>query len=182
MRIKYYFLLICIFALTSCARSAPKATPLVKGEVVDFEAQVVDPDCVLKGNLVIEPFKSGEGVFADAQVSQASLTMVKGFVEVMKENPSALNVIIDEKTDKAEFFIKGYITKYDRPQGLINHVQKKRNVFAVEGKIINLATNRVIVRFSSSVQSLKEKNLNDFALMAGQRLASYLLGQDKELP
>jgi hypothetical protein len=182
MKIKYYFLLIFIFSLFACARANPKIVPSANESGVYFEAQVVDPSCVLKGDLVIEPFKSGEGVLADAEVSSASLNMVKGFVDVMKEYPSPLNVIIDDKTDKAVFFIKGYVTSYENPAGMINHVTKKCNIFAVEGKIVHLETNRVVVRFSSRVESFKEKSLSDFAYRIGKRLASYLLGQDQELP
>ncbi len=175
------FLIVAFFSI-SCARWMPKARPQASSEIVDFSAQIVDPHCLLKGNLVIEPFKPGEGVFADAQVSQASLTMVKGFVDTMSQGSSDLNVITDDQTEKALFFIKGYVIKFENPLGLMDRVKKARNTFAVEGKVINLETNRVLVLFSSVARSSQEKNINDCAYATGKRLADYLLSQSKEQP
>jgi len=182
MNSKYFFLFILFFSLGACSRGATKAIVEHSAELVHFEAEVVDPNCPLAGSLVIEPFKSGEGVFSNPEVSQASLMMVKGFADAMQEKPSPLNVIVDDKTDKAKFYIKGYVTAYQKPQGMMNRLKKVPNVFAVEGKLINLETDRVILRFSSRAQSIQDKDLNDFAYKSGQRLARYLLGQDKEKP
>jgi len=182
MNIKYFFPLVVVFLLTSCAHMAPKDVVPDHPYPVNFEADVVDPNCPLQGNVVIEPFKSGDGVFANDEVSQASLMMVKGFADLMQKGTPSLHVIIDEQTDKANFFIKGYITVYQKPEGMINRLKKKHNVFAVEGKMINLETNRVIIRFSSRVESAQEKNLGDFAYRIGERLAQYFLDQKKGSP
>jgi hypothetical protein len=147
---------------------------------VSFKAQVADGSRALRGYIVMEPFKAGENVAATPEVEQASLMMVKGFVESVSQAKSRLKVIIGEDISKAKFLVRGYIVAFDRPEGLIDYVQKKPNVVAVEGKVVSLEDSRVVVDFSSSVQSVEEKDFNGFAYKLGQRLASYLTGQDKK--
>ena len=179
MKLQYYFLFFLIFSLASCGRLPAKVVPKEDIKDVSFKAQMTDSGYTLKGDLVIEPFKSGENVPASLDVDQASLMMVKGFVEAMPQGNSPLKVITDSDTSRAKIFIKGYITKYEKSEGLMDYVQKKPNVLTVEGKVINLEDNRVIVDFSASIQSIEQSNFNDFAYKIGQRLAAYLVGQEK---
>ncbi|MCX5680902.1 MAG: hypothetical protein NT079_01220, partial [Candidatus Omnitrophica bacterium] len=110
---------------------------------VNFKAQVTGRNCALKGAIVIEPFKSGEDVPASSEVEQASLMLVKGCTEGMLEGSPSLKIITDKDTSRAKFFIKGYITKYKKSEGLIDYVKKEPNVLAVEGKVISLEDDRV---------------------------------------
>lgn len=179
MKLKFFIIFFLIFCLSACAKLPAKATPQqdtqdIKG--LAFKAQRIDTGN-LEGGLVIQPFKSGEGVEASAAIEQASLMMVKGFTEAMGRGNSAINVIVDNNTAKARFFIKGYIVKCEKSTGLVDYATKKPNVFAVEGKMVNLDNNRIVVDFSSSIQSLEKSDFSDFAYQIGQKLAAYLIEQ-----
>lgn len=178
-KLKFSFTLILILCLLGCAKVSVKPTPqqdTLDTKGLTFKAQRVDAGS-LEGGLVIQPFKSGEGVEASAAVEQASLMMVKGFTEVMEKGNSAIDVITDNNTSKARFFIKGYIVKCEKSTGLVDYATKKPNVFAVEGKMVNLDNNRIVIDFSSSIQSLEKSDLSDFAYQIGQKLAAYLVEQ-----
>jgi len=177
MKPKFFAIFLLIFCFSACAKLPAKATPKKDLGDVIFKAQRTDPGSTLEGGLVIQPFRSGEGVPASLETDQASLMMIKGFTEDMAQKKSAINVIIDNNTSKARFFIKGYITKYERSEGLVDYASKKMNVFAVEGKMVNLENNQIVAVFSASVQSIEKIDFNDSAYKIGQRLAAYLIEQ-----
>jgi hypothetical protein len=180
MKKRNIFIIGFILFLASCVRTPPKEA--IPETITSFKAQVADRAPALQGRMVIQPFRSGAGVPANPEMDQASLMLVKSFTESVNQDPSQLTVITDDSLSDAQFFMKGYITQYKKASGLVDRWRKKKNIFAVEGKIIDLRSDRVVVSFSAAIHSSEELDLSQLARKVGERVAAYVAGQDQELP
>lgn len=180
MKIKYIFILFSAAAIASCARASVREPK--PGMTLSFKAQIVENAPALKGKVVMQPFRPGEGVASNAVTDQASLMLVKGFTERLNQGSSDLLAVTDDSVSDAHFFIKGYVTQSEVPEGLMKRLRKKLSVFSAEGKMIDLSTERVIISFSVSAQSFERPSPSDLAYQVGARIAAYFIGQDKESP
>ncbi len=178
MKIKYIFFLFFACAMASCAR-APVREPDLE-TTLNFKAQIVESAPLLKGKVVMQPFRPGEGIASNAVTDQASLMLVKGFTERLNQGSLDLLAVTDGGVGDVQFFVKGYVTQSEIPQGLVNRLRKKPSVFAVEGKMIDLSADRVVISFSASAQSIERLSLSDLGRQVGARIADYFISQDKE--
>ena len=135
------------------------------------------------GKLLIIPFKVGENVELNDKIDKVSLRIVKGIADALIEGDSKFEILLAHNADEADVIIKGFITDF----GIVSKWKdllpgKKQISLSIEGKMIDMKTQRTICVFQDSREtSEKEENHNYLGLTIGHNIGQFILSDDKKV-
>ncbi len=180
MKKLWIILFCCLLSGPGCA-TQPAARPRNQVILKNRNNQVVDAQALKEGGkLAVIPFLPGEGVVASRKTESFSLMAVKGIVETLREEGSPFEVVMSEKAEEAQIFIKGFIIRMEKPGGLKRWLPGKK-VFraAVSGKMYRLETREVLLYFYEDIAQpvSGDNDMQELGYRLGRKIGQYIVAQ-----
>jgi hypothetical protein len=129
------------------------------------------------GSLLIIPFKAGAGVESTGELDNVALMIVRGISDAFKESSSNFKILDADHADQADFIIKGHITGRGKSSRWKRWVLlKDKNFLRVNGKLIDVKTEKTILVFSDKKEGRKKRD--EYKLlghMVGQNIGRFIL-------
>lgn len=171
--------LLIFFCVMGCSHRgvgpyAPRFSP--SQERITRDNKVIDISRLKAGGrLVVVPFHAGPSVGATPESEKVALMFVKGVSEVLMTNNSPLRIVSAQEADSADLLIKGHITDLKQPQG-VKRLLFGRYRLAMEGKMVDLKTNRDVLYFSGCKDSIeKATDLKEIGFQIGIEVGHFIL-------
>lgn len=174
-RILLIFFLLCFNI--SCNTLGPHSKSN-KENNLGRSTQIIDPQRLQQGgNLIIFPFSVGVQVSSTDQTDKVSLMIVKGFAESISTNTEKIKIVWAKEEDKANFLLKGRITKFDEIRGFRPwFFRKNRRVIEVEGKIFDRDSNQTVAVFADRKEAAdSEASFEELGSLIGKDMAEVIL-------
>lgn len=140
--------------------------------------RVVDSARLEKGgDLLIIPFRPGVGVEATDEVNRVALMAVKGISEVIKENETSFRLLGGEEAQKADFVVKGDISRFEKSSRLKKWLLiPKQATIEIKGKMVEQESGKVVLYFAQQVTSkIRERDLLTIGYDIGRKIGKFLL-------
>ncbi|MFT5169546.1 MAG: hypothetical protein ACI9F2_001023 [Lysobacterales bacterium] len=148
---------------------------VVKGKALHKEILSAD------GNLLIVPFRAGDGVAADDALDDVAIRIARGIDDVLvSENEyGSYNIIFSEEKYTADYVINGYITKIKEKLSLKKIVLLGDDVvLGVKGQMSDQKSGMILLTFEDELifdkGILSATELGD---IMGQNIARFILEQ-----
>lgn len=177
-KISLLVIFVCAISLYGCGFLFKKKTVKAPTNFFVQSGRIVQEGRLAEGGkLLIMPFTAGEGVAATEQLDRIALIVVKEISEIIMEKEVPLEILMAHNADDAEMTISGHIVKMDTTKGFKKWVLgKRKKLFGVEGKMIDLKTNKVILYFSHKRETKEKKeSFEDLGLMIGQDIGRFIV-------
>lgn len=192
--LRVFSLLIILFlpVFSSCSilsdkQDIPQTRELWKTGGVDEEVSHVQYGRIINdesfrqgGELLILPFKPGEGVEYCEDLDKVSLMIVRGFVDIFEERQlkTNLDLIFSESENDARFVIDGYIVDVVDSKKFLWVFGKKRKALKVEGKLKDTLTDTTVAVFKDILESVEEEEMKSLARRIGQNIGKFIINTD----
>ncbi len=175
----YYSLIIILLLGSGCGYFVRNETaPIPDSARYELKGQVIDPAFVRKsGTLLILPFKPGKNVPANEALDRLALTLIRGIVDVFKENPdkTELEIIFNEEGGTADFILDGYITKMKKPSQLSRWLFHDSDfTVTVQGEITRRNSIHPVMTFSDTVK-MPQKQISRLGLVIGTNIGHFII-------
>ena|SRR3989338_9832535 len=171
--LKFCFCALGLFVFFCCGCSIfPSKNKEVRLDEANSKAKVVDGARLKSGGgLVVIPFRAGSGIGQTEELERVSLMFVKGFVEVISERNGPLRTISPQEASRADFILKGHVTKLKQTKGMKKWLSKAKDFeMMMEGEMVDQKTGQTVFVFSDKRKVTQENQ--DFKALA------YTIGQD----
>jgi|GEM_PF-2524655 len=161
--------------------SSVKSVPLTNATTA-IRAEVLRPDLLAKDRkLVFIPFAAGVNAEAGPQLDHLALMMVKGASDMLKNNPSSIQMIDQGEPDTADMVLDGHIEDFHSRGGwTAMGIGKKAGVLLIKGEVQDRRTNDVLVLISGRKEFREAKEAEAVAYNIGQEIAEQLIQQESQ--
>jgi len=178
---KVYLVLIVLILITAngCIslfgpRPAKPATKIL----TSLQNEVIQQDRLKQGGpLLIVPFYAGVNVAATDELNEMALRIVKGTVDTLQQAPSPFVILTAETAGQAELELTGKITQQNETGGLKKWIGKRKKILSAAGKIVDVRTGDVILKFSRSREGKAGQSFDDLGYQLGREIGQYILAQ-----
>lgn len=110
------------------------------------------------GNVVVIPFSPGVNIEANDEFDKITLRIIRGIMDAFQDKSKAFTVLSSDEADQADFIIEGRVIEVQKPSMMKRATFKNNRLrLAVQGKMIDRETEKLILVFSDSVEARNTK-------------------------
>lgn len=176
---KKYIFVICLFLpfLSGCFfDQAPPIQPSENVSPAPKESPVDHRRLSQGGKILVIPFTAGTQVVQDDELDHLSLSIVKGFSDLLTSKKSAFEIVSADQQQGADFIVQGHVTTKTAPGKFKRWVLMKHKIgLAVEGRVLERSTKHVLLSFSFRVSGAVKEGYDDLAYKIGNELGQFIL-------
>lgn len=176
-----FFVCGCILGRGNRALVKPAENGLVGNQGLVIGKTVESRRLQQGGNLLIIPFVAGQGVAATDSLGKMALMVVRGVADALQAQKISFRILGESNAESADLIMRGRITKFKKSSSFKKWFgQKPRTQFWVEGKVVDVKGENIILYFSHHAEA-ESASANDqhVAYQAGQAIGQFILAQLK---